>query len=447
MLKSILNPKFVIVLIIGILLYIQFNIARWNKSEIFEWDVKVYYAYVPAAFIYKDLHMKYFDTIPKLGNYAWYSLDSNGNRYLKVSMGVALMYLPSFALVHSWQLITGGVTDGYSAPYQRAISLNALLFLFLGLFCLYKLLSRFYKPIVVSVSLILIVFATNLLYYASNEPGLSHVYSFSLFAVCLLLIVKWHERKQLKTAMGIGLVLGLISLIRLPNLIIVIILILYGVKSLKDFKDNIMLFFKTYPQWMLAVLMFCLVWVPQLIYWKIVTGHFFFYTYGDESFSFTKPEIINVLFSYRKGWFVYTPLALIAIAGIFCLNKDTAKLRSGTITYLIFQIYIVASWWCWWYGGCFGQRSMIESLAVVVIPLAALINMIFERFSWHRIVLGILIILLFILNIVQTFQYRYTIIHWDSMTKQAYWHVFLKLDKPKDIKMYLEEPDYSNKKR
>ena len=447
MLKFIQSSKFVILLIIGILVFIQFNISRWNKAEIFEWDVKVYYAYIPAAFIYKDLHMKYFDTIPEIGNYGWYSTDSSGNRYLKVSMGVALMYLPSFAVVHTWQLITGGATDGYSAPYQRAVSLNVMLFLFLGLFSLYKILKRFYKPLVVSVTLILIVFATNLLYYASNEPGLSHVYSFSLFAFLLWLIVKWYEKPKFKIALGIGFILGLISLIRPTNLIIIIILGLYGVKSFKDFKTNINLFLKTYPQWILAILMFCVAWLPQLVYWKIVTGHYFFYTYGDEGFLFAKPEIINVLFSYRKGWFVYTPIALVAIAGIFYLNKTSNKFRLGITTYLLIHIYVVASWWCWWYGGCFGQRSMIESLAILAIPLAALINKVFEKFSWQRLALGIVIILMFILNIIQTFQYRYTIIHWDSMTKQAYWHVFLKMDKPKDIDLFLEAPDYNNKKR
>ncbi|MDD3876451.1 MAG: hypothetical protein PHT69_07500 [Bacteroidales bacterium] len=85
------SPHFLILIIIGILTYVQFNIARWQKHQIIEWDVKNYYAYLPAAFIYNDLHLKYFDTIPELQEYAWYSLDDMGNRYLKVSMGVAMM--------------------------------------------------------------------------------------------------------------------------------------------------------------------------------------------------------------------------------------------------------------------------------------------------------------------------------------------------------------------
>ena len=90
---------------------------------------------------------------------------------------------------------------------------------------------------------------------------------------------------------------------------------------------------------------------------------------------------------------------------------------------------------------------MIESFAVLSLPLAAIVNKIFEKFSWQNLTLGLIILFLMILNIIQTFQYRYTIIHWDSMTPKAYWHVFMKLDKPKDIKLYLEEPNYNKKSR
>ncbi|MDD3877413.1 MAG: hypothetical protein PHT69_12395, partial [Bacteroidales bacterium] len=414
---------------------------------IIEWDVKNYYAYLPAAFIYNDLHQKYFDTIPELQEYAWYSLDDMGNRYLKVSMGVAMMYLPSFIIVHTWQLLNNGDTGGYGVPYQRAIALNVLLFLYLGLFVLYKLLLKYFKPFIAYLTIIVIIFATNMLYYATNEPGLTHIYSFCLFSVFIWAVDKWHENPNIKTALAIGLLMGFITIIRPTNAIIIVLLFLYNVKSFSDLKKNMLLAYKYRLQWVLAVLISCLPWLPQIIYWKIATGHFIFYSYGVERFFFTQPEIINVLFSYRKGWFVYTPIALIALIGIIFLKNKLSSYRWPVIIYIVLQIYIVSSWWDWWYGGCFGQRSMIESFALLAIPLAAFVNFIFKKFSWQKLSLGIIIILLLTLNIIQTFQYRYTIIHWDSMTKEAYWHVFLKLDKPKDIDRYLVEPDYDKQRK
>jgi len=445
-LKFIKSTTFTIILIIGILLYVQFNISRWNKLQIIEWDVIDYYAYLPATFIYKDLKLTYFDTIPEIAKYAWYATDNKDNRYLKMSMGVAVMNVPSFLITHTYQKLTGGIANGYSIPYQRALSLNALIFLTLGLFFLSKFLSQFYKPLVVSLCLIIIVFGTNMLYYATNEPALTHIYSFSLSAIWLWLVSKWFANPKLKTAFLIGLILGLICLLRPTNIVISLVLIFYGVNSLNGIKNNFVLFFKNYSHLIGALFMFFLAWIPQILYWKIATGHFFFYTYGQEGFFFTKPEIINVLFSFRKGWFVYTPLAMVAIAGIFYLKNQSAQFRWAIILYLIVHIYVVASWWCWWYGGCFGQRSMIESFALLSLPLAAVINKVTEKLSWVRISTCVLIAFFVFLNIVQTFQYRYTIIHWDGMNKEAYKHVFLKLKKPKDLDAYIDSPDYDKSK-
>jgi len=442
LIKKIYNPKTILFFIVGILLYVQFNITRWNRSQIFEWDVKVYYAYLPAAFIYGDLHMKYFDTIPEIADYAWYSLDPNGNRYLKGSMGVAIMYMPSFFAVHIWQWLTGGDMSGYSKPYQMAISLNALLFLYLGLLALYKLLCMFYKKSVSIITLILTVFATNILYYATNEPGLTHIYSFTLCSFFILYVVKWFHKPTLLTAFVIGLLLGVISLIRLPNLIIAVIIPLYGATSLEKLKQNMSLIFGNYFHCILVAVAFVLIWLPQLLYWKVVTGQYFFYTYGEESFNFANPQIFNLLFSYRKGWFVYTPLSLAAIAGIFILKERTRGFRMAIIVFLILQIYIASSWWCWWYGGCFGQRVMIDILPLMAIPLAAFVSYILAHINWRKILLSVVVAFILILNIIQSFQYRYTIIHWDSMTKKAYWHVFMKLHKPKDMAQYLEKPAY-----
>ena len=50
-------------------------------------------------------------------------------------------------------------------------------------------------------------------------------------------------------------------------------------------------------------------------------------------------------------------------------------------------------------------------------------------------------------NLFQTFQYRKTLIHWDSMTKAAYWAVFLKTNFPENYGELIETPDYEEAKK
>ena len=67
---------------------------------------------------------------------------------------------------------------------------------------------------------------------------------------------------------------------------------------------------------------------------------------------------------------------------------------------------------------------------------------IFEKKQWLRTV-TISIILLFVsLNLFQTYQYYKGYIQFDSMSKAAYWDVFLKADPKNSYWGLLEKPDY-----
>ncbi|MEI7595343.1 MAG: hypothetical protein WCK02_06300 [Bacteroidota bacterium] len=445
--KYIFNSNTIIIVVLFVLIAVQFNVKRWNKSLIIDWDVKEYYGYLPATFIYHDLHLKYFDTIPSIKKYGWYKTTESGDRVFKMSMGMSMLYLPSFFIVNAWQHYSNRNSDGYCVPYQKALALNVMLYLFFGLLFLSKVLHRYFSKLAVWLTLIFIVFGTNLLFYSTNESGMPHDYSFSLFSIFLWSLVNWFEQKKIQYALLLGFLVGLISLIRPTNSVIVVFLVLYKCMNFNDFKNNISLFFKYWKHWVPSILLCLIVWVPQLLYWKEVTGHYIHYSYDKEGFFFNNPQITNVLFSYRKGWFVYTPLAIFALIGLFLLSKKQSEFRWSIIFYLIVHVYIVSCWWCWWYGGCYGQRAMIESFAFLSIPLAAFFDKICDSVTWHRVVLWLIMFFIFVTSIIQTLQYRYTIIHWDAMTKEAYWKVFLKVKKPKDIKNYLDEPNYDKRMR
>ena len=80
----------------------------------------------------------------------------------------------------------------------------------------------------------------------------------------------------------------------------------------------------------------------------------------------------------------------------------------------------------WYYGGSFSSRVYVDYLAVFAIPLALLIQNSTKKFktAWI-VVIGALIVLCQI----QSYQYRYYIIHYTDMTKTLYWDNFLKLNK------------------
>jgi len=164
----------------------------------------------------------------------------------------------------------------------------------------------------------------------------------------------------------------------------------------------------------------------QCFLWYLQTGSIFINTYDDVGFNFLKPEWFNVLFSYRKGLFVYTPVLILAITALiwFAMKKRYFELVSW-LAFFALVTYIISSWNCWFYGASFGLRAFIDFYTVFFVLFAIM----FDKLSvWLRIIYLIPAIFLVYVNIVQTYQYKVFLLHWDNMNKQKYWTVFLRTD-------------------
>src|SRR5205823_4447517 len=79
-----------------------------------------------------------------------------------------------------------------------------------------------------------------------------------------------------------------------------------------------------------------LVGIPQIIYWKIVTGHWIFNSYwNQDSFDISESYLRKILFSFRKGWFIYTPMTVFAFIGIyFSIKNKIIKSNLAIISFI-----------------------------------------------------------------------------------------------------------------
>ena len=193
---------------------------------------------------------------------------------------------------------------------------------------------------------------------------------------------------------------------------------------------------------------FIIIWIPQFAYWYYVSGKIFYFSYGAKGahFYFNNPQITDFLFSYKKGWYVYTPVMLFATFGLYRLFKLKNNLSSGIFIILFLNIYILSSWWSWWFGGSFGTRSMVDIYGLMAIPLAALI----EKKRKIKFKKPIIIILLFILTFYNQFQiqqYRKGAIHYWWMNKEAYWTNFMHLHPTCKYWKVIQRPNYDKARK
>ena len=105
--------------------------------------------------------------------------------------------------------------------------------------------------------------------------------------------------------------------------------------------------------------------------------------------------------------------------------------------YFVIVIYVIFSYWNWWYGGSFGQRPLIDSYSLLALPFAVFISEILKRKAIIKI-LSVITGLFFIwLNIFQTYQYNHTSLHWEGMTKELYFKQFGKYDRVENFDSYV----------
>lgn len=429
--------KYILVFICIILVLFRFITEPINMLS---WDVFGYYLYLPSHFIYGDITLQNQDWLthlldtyePTATLYQAVKID-NGNWVMKYSMGMSFMYAPFFFIAHSLVGFLGYPADGLSFPYQLSIIVGGIVYVIIGLIYFSKILRYFFNEQITGILLIAIFFGTNY-FQLNNFYGilLSQNFLFTLYAILIYFTIKWYNDYKIKNVFIIGLIAGLITLIRPSEAICILIPILWSNNSQNYFKNKWQLIRVHFIQLVVALSCFLLMLLPQLLYWKSVTGHYFFYSYTNagEGFDFFSPHTINFLFSFRKGWFLYTPIILFAFIGLYHLYHKNKAIFRSVIVFILMDVYICSSWTNWWYaGGSFSSRSMVSVYCLLAIPLGYFIESIGNKRKVKIVVysIGLFFILL---NLFQTWQFENGILSKERMTKAYYFSIFGKTKVP-----------------
>ncbi len=420
-----------------VLFVLAFIFRYWNGGyhNIVNSDGRGYYAYLPAIFIYHDLDYEFFynGTLNLEKEYTSNFLFLiDGHDVIKYPSGMALLLIPFFLLAMILSFLTLQPVDGYSFWFQICVSLGAITYTTLGAVwlrqTLLKLKSDRKAALVVTLS---IIFGTNLTIYCVRDPSISHAYSFGMAALFIYSIARFRESNKSVFFLAASFAIGTIILIRPVNAIIVFA-VFAVMENMDAFKKMIQQLFKKPALLVSGILLTTAIVAIQPLLWYLQNGHWYVYTYMGETFNFSDPKIMKTLFSYRKGWFLYTPMMALIFPGLLVMAWQKKYVQFISV-FLLFAValYILSSWWCWYYGGSFGQRTYIDFYPVFAIPI-------FYFLSSTRVnkvvVAGMIVLAAF--NLIQSYQLKNNIIHYDSMTREGYWKVFLKTGKEYEFSLF-----------
>ncbi len=417
------------------------KVVKEEATCVCSYDGYGYYMYLTQLFQYRNLNFKQKELQAVQdkycnGNYAYQLKEmDNGNSLDIYHMGQAYLELPAYAIGHVFAKTLGYSKDGFSKPYHIAFILNALLFILLGIYFLNKILKLFFSDQITSLLLLIIYFGTNFWVTAVHGYHLQHIYLFALVALLFYSLLKFKELKKNKHLIIAALALGLISSIRPTHVLLGILPLL----MLRNVYAGKLAYWKSILLFPLAGLLFNL---PQLIYWKLLGGSWFILNMHVEEVVIVDPHLFDFLFSYKKGWLLYSPVFLLLIPGFIHLYKQRKALFWAVLASTLLAIWIFASWECWWYAASFGSRAMVDLYPLLVLPLGfALVYLGKSRIGTFAMM--IFVFLTLVLSILQSEQFSIGYLHPDRMTKAHYWYIFGKLSMP-DYQVNRLEIDRSN---
>jgi hypothetical protein len=394
-----------------------------------ESDGMGYYIYLPTVFIYGDFSYRYLKTdLQKKPAYFKEAKEklvtgSDGRLFTRYYIGTALLQMPFFASAHLAAISTDYPADGFSLPYQWGIALAALAYFLLGIWLSYRVCLFFgIHKYHAATAAFLVGAGTNLLNYVWKEPAFSHVYVFALVAAFFYVWTRFLSKPQSKTLLALLVIYTLILITRPTSGLCVLALPVFAGR-LPSFSE-----FTAFIRIHLRVLLFGglaagLLIGLQLLCYYLQTGAISLVSYeGENLFDFARPAFYNFLFGFRKGWFIYTPMAALAFFGLrhpFFKNKISLYLL---LIFYIAAVWVLSSWWNWWYGGSFGMRAMTDFYTLTIVLLAFALSASKNMGRWLLLGAGLFFVFL---NISQNLQYFRNILFYDGMTEAKYSKIFL----------------------
>jgi hypothetical protein len=425
-----MNSKLAVFL--GLLIALSIRIGYFTNNEkngynATTWDALGYYMYLPGMFIYGDVkQLKWFPKIDSTyqvsgGQLYQASQLENGNYAFKYLGGVAIMEAPFFFIGHAIAHTNDAPKDGFSWPYQYAIIFGAVFWYFIGLIYSRKVLLRYYSESITSLTLFAVILGTNLLQYVSVDGAMSHAFIFPLYATVLWFTIRWHESPKMVYALAIGLLSGLAIISRPTELIIIFIPLLWSLENSGKLKSKWALVRSHKLHIVAATLGGILGILPQLLYWKHATGSLV-YNVGSKWY-FLNPWW-RVLVGFEKGWFVYTPITIFMVIGLFMLKGK--PFRKAVLTFCLLNIWVIISWSDWRYGASYSTRALVQSYPVFMLALAACFERIGQT-NWKYVLLPVGCYLCAV-NLFQIWQYNKNILHFDNMNFAYYRAIYLDKD-------------------
>jgi hypothetical protein len=358
-----------------------------QSDALFVSDPFGYYVYLPSLVIDGDLDLaNQFAGQPEQKDHDFYQvIPKTGKVGNPFQVGCAMMWSGFFLLAHGNVLLLRFFgwdipADGFGLYYELPVYCGIFLLGLVGVFYIYRLVSDLWGQRVGTAATAAIVLASPLAAYLWFDPAISHSTSMCLISMLFYYLHLAHRGQDLRPLIWarIGALCGLIVATRATDIFVGFAVAWIGLSvafqptaaglrpAARRIAGAVASLFAT------AFLFF----LPQMLAWKVIYGHFLVVPQGTgyTEQSWWKPELIDLLFSSRRSLFAWSPLLLVACAGLVLgVVKRQARLICGLLIVLM-AAYFISSAPRWWAGCDFGMRRMVDYSVIFALGLGYLFH-------------------------------------------------------------------------
>jgi hypothetical protein len=299
-----------------------------------------------------------------------------GRRINFGTIGPAILWAPFYAIGHVVAGLTGAPQDGYSAPYVAAVAYGSAFYgwmaIALSALMALRVVGRGLAPALAVAA------GTPLIFYMFVAPPFSH--ACATFAVALFLWV-WLRVRDTWTLQGVialGLTGGLMGTMRDQTVLFLLVPAIDFLRwSLRHQSGR-----ETMIRTVVGTICAGLAYAPHLLAQYAINGYVGPHESVGNKMSWSSPHFFEVLLSPAHGWFAWTPLAVLALAGLvaLALGRTRTRLPDGAwigacaLVMVLLQVYINGAVESWTVAGAFGQRRFVELTPLLVVGLAVVFS-------------------------------------------------------------------------
>jgi hypothetical protein len=303
-------------------------------------------------------------------------------------VGPAMLWAPLFVLAAGgvWLANLLGAAyplDGYGRLFQASTGFSGIAAAGAGAWFAYLAAASLAGRRAAIWATLAVWLASSALYYSAISPTYSHAASMLAVGGFWLAFVRTRDRDDVARYAMLGALAGLAALMRWQDAI------LLGVPAWDALRARRAVGLSGVAgRWLAAGAAAAVAFAPQSIVWQRLYGQPFTIPQGSSFMKWGSPALLQVLVSDNHGLFSWTPVLLLAAAGLVLLIRRDARVGIPAAAFLVASWYVNASVADWWGGEAFGGRRFVACFPVFVLGTACL----FERWRERpRLIAGITI--------------------------------------------------------